>query len=587
MSRPMPVRTGRALRCAIYTRKSTEEGLEQEFNSLHAQREACDAFIKSQRHEGWTVLPQHYDDGGYSGGTMERPALQQLLADIRAGKVDLLVTYKIDRLTRSLADFAKIVEIFDAKGVSFVSVTQQFNTTTSMGRLTLNVLLSFAQFERELSGERVRDKIAASKRKGMWMGGVPPLGYEVRERKLHIVAGEAETVRHIFRRYAALGSVRLLKEELDAAGIRGKRWTSAAGRSWGGKPLARGALYAMLQNRIYRGEIVHKESSYPGEHAAIVDEALWNAVQATLADNATERSTGGRARNPSLLVGLLFDGEGQPMTPTHAVKGGLRYRYYVSRPLITGSRSKPTGGLRVPSGEIEQLVTGELYDLLRDPARISASLAACLDTTSDLQRALRSAADLATGWSQLTVPQLRPKLGQIISRINVHRDHVALHLSPTGLAVQLLDGWPTHRTMAVGDEEPVVISVPVRLQRAGRGMALIIDKPARDGRAARPDPRLVKLIVRAHLLRDKLISGGDAFLSQIAREERLNRSYFVRIVQLSYLAPDITRAILDGCQPRELSIRTLIQKELPLIWPEQRSVLGFTRFAAEPLEATS
>src|SRR5229473_1488683 len=261
MSKTLP-RSGRTLRCAIYTRKSSEEGLEQEFNSLHAQREACEAFIRSQRHEGWSYVPQAYDDGGRSGGNLERPALQLLLSDIREGKVDVVVVYKIDRLTRSLADFAKIVEVFDAKGVSFVSVTQQFNTTTSMGRLTLNVLLSFAQFEREVTGERIRDKIAASKRKGMWMGGIPPLGYAAREHKLIIIDSEAETVRHIFQRYAALGSVRLLKEELDAAGIRSKRWTSSVGRRWGGKPLARSALYLMLQNRIYRGEITHKDEHY-------------------------------------------------------------------------------------------------------------------------------------------------------------------------------------------------------------------------------------------------------------------------------------------------------------------------------------
>ncbi len=287
-----PTRSGRTLRCAIYTRKSSEEGLEQEFNSLHAQREACEAFIRSQRHEGWSCLPQAYDDGGRSGGNLERPALQQLLADIREGKVDVVVVYKIDRLTRSLADFAKIVEVFDAKGVSFVSVTQQFNTTTSMGRLTLNVLLSFAQFEREVTGERIRDKIAASKRKGIWMGGVPPLGYAVRDRKLIVVESEAETVRHIFRRYAALGSVRLLTAEIGADGIAGKSWTSASGRSWGGQPIGRGALYVMLQNRIYRGETVHKNETFPGEHQAIVDPALWDAVHARLAENAVERGAG-------------------------------------------------------------------------------------------------------------------------------------------------------------------------------------------------------------------------------------------------------------------------------------------------------
>src|SRR5207248_4406094 len=250
MRKAAPPQT-KVLRCAIYTRKSSEEGLEQDFNSLHAQRESCDAYIKSQRHEGWTPLPTLYDDGGYSGGSTERPALKRLLADIQSHLIDVVVVYKVDRLTRSLADFAKIVEIFDAAGVSFVSVTQQFNTTTSMGRLTLNVLLSFAQFEREVAGERIRDKIAASKQKGMWMGGMPPLGYAVSEHKLVILPGEADTVRHIFRRYRVLGSVRLLRDELQLQGVVSKRWTSGCGRSWGGKPIARGALYLMLQNRIY------------------------------------------------------------------------------------------------------------------------------------------------------------------------------------------------------------------------------------------------------------------------------------------------------------------------------------------------
>src|SRR5438132_4386334 len=278
-------RRNRTVRCAIYTRKSSEEGLEQEFNSLQAQREACEAFIHSQRQEGWVCLRAAYDDGGFSGATMDRPALQQLLADLTAGRVDTIVVYKIDRLTRSLADFAKIVEILDARGASFVSVTQQFNTTTSMGRLTINVLLSFAQFEREVIGERIRDKIAASKKKGMWMGGVPPLGYRVQDRKLVIVDSEAEIVRLIFRRYAELGSVRLLKEELEAQGIKSKSWTSAAGRLIGSKPFSRGALYLMLRNRTYLGEIVQKEQSHPGEHAPIIDHPLWDEVQMQLAGN--------------------------------------------------------------------------------------------------------------------------------------------------------------------------------------------------------------------------------------------------------------------------------------------------------------
>ena len=271
-------RTG-TVRCAIYTRKSSEEGLEQEFNSLQAQREACEAFINSQRHEGWVCLRTPYDDGGFSGATMDRPALHQLLADITAGRVDTVVVYKIDRLTRSLADFAKIVEILDARGASFVSVTQQFNTTTSMGRLTLNVLLSFAQFEREVIGERIRDKIAASKRKGMWMGGVPPLGYGAQDHKLVMIDSEADAVRLIFRRYAELGSVRLLKAELEARGIKSKSWTSGSGRLVGGKPFSRGALYLMLQNHTYLGKIVHRGQFNSGEHTPIIDQPLWDAVQ--------------------------------------------------------------------------------------------------------------------------------------------------------------------------------------------------------------------------------------------------------------------------------------------------------------------
>ena len=348
MSRP---RTQR-VRCAIYTRKSSEEGLEQEFNSLDAQREAGEAYIKSQRAEGWEASPDRYDDGGYSGGTTERPGLQRLLAEVKAGKVDVVVVYKVDRLTRSLSDFVRMVEAFDAHAVSFVSVTQQFNTTSSMGRLTLNVLLSFAQFEREVTGERIRDKIAASKRKGMWMGGYPPLGYEVLDRKLVVHAQEAQTVRHIFRKYAELASVHKLKEALDAEGILSKDRKTKSGRVWGGKPLARGALYLMLQNRTYRGEVAHKGKSYPGEHEAIVDRELWDEVQRILAANRVARERGSGAKDPILLAGLLHDDLWERMIPTHAVKKGKRYRYYVSRPLVLNPKSAAKGGRRIPAGDI-------------------------------------------------------------------------------------------------------------------------------------------------------------------------------------------------------------------------------------------
>lgn len=317
------------VRCAIYTRKSTEEGLEQAFNSLDAQREACEACISSQRHEGWSMIPAAYDDGGFSGGTMERPALGRLLADVEAGRVDVIVVYKVDRLTRALSDFAKIVEILDARGASFVSVTQAFNTTSSMGRLTFNVLLSFAQFEREVTGERIRDKIVASKKKGLWMGGPVPLGYVVRERKLVVDEKDAATVRHIFNRYLALGTGQALIEELRAEGYRA-RLREQKGRTIGGVPFGRGMLFAMLSNRIYLGEIVHKGQAHPGEHLPIIDRALWDRVQQLIDANRVERKAATNVAHASLLAGILFDGQGRRMTPSHAVRSGKRYRYYIT-----------------------------------------------------------------------------------------------------------------------------------------------------------------------------------------------------------------------------------------------------------------
>jgi len=323
-------------RCAVYTRKSSEEGLEQDFNSLHAQREACEAFIKSQAGEGWRLIKTAYDDGGLSGGTMERPALQCLLADINQGLIDVVVVYKVDRLTRSLTDFAKMVEVFDARGVSFVAVTQQFNTTTSMGRLTLNVLLSFAQFEREVTGERIRDKIAASKQKGMWMGGLVPLGYDVNERRLAINQSEAQSVREIFRRYLELGSVRLLMEDLNRRSIRSKVRVAKNGRKSGGNPFFRGALYVLLSNPIYIGEIRHKGVRHPGLHESIVDRELWDKTQLLLRSQAVRGASRATKSAASPLTRKLFDESGQSLTPSHAMKGERRYRYYVSRNLIKG-----------------------------------------------------------------------------------------------------------------------------------------------------------------------------------------------------------------------------------------------------------
>jgi site-specific DNA recombinase len=551
MTRPAANRTRRngTIRCAIYTRKSSEEGLEQEFNSLQAQREASEAYIKSQRHEGWVCLPDGYDDGGLSGATMDRPALQQLLAEIQAGRVDIVVVYKVDRLTRSLADFAKIVEILDAKGASFVSVTQQFNTTTSMGRLTLNVLLSFAQFEREVTSERIRDKIAASKKKGMWMGGAPPLGYEARDRKLVVVDSEAAIVRHIFRRYAGLGSIRLLKEELEPQGITSKCWTSASGRHWGGKPFARGALYLMLQNRIYRGEIVHRERSYLGEHTPIIDQPLWDAVQARLAGNAARRNAGGRAAQPSLLAGMLFDGDGNRMTPSHAVKKGTRYRYYVSRPLVTKDQANRSAGLRIPAAEIERLVVSRVRQWLLDPGSIYQAISAWLPEPSTQQQLVTRAGQIGRQLSELPPARTRAVLTALIERVEVRVDQVDINLRPTRLCALFDVAAPSQSIL---DQETLILSVPARLHRAGMEIRMLID--GTDPFAAvKPDARLIKLLVRAHRLNTTLVQSEDVAFAALAMREGVSRSYFTRVVRLSYLAPDITQAILEGRQPRDLT----------------------------------
>jgi site-specific DNA recombinase len=349
-------------RCAVYTRKSTEDGLEQEFNSLDAQYEACTAYALSQRHEGWVVVPERYDDGGFSGGSLQRPGLKRLLADIAAGKVDTILVYKIDRLTRSLADFAKIVEVLDQANASFVSITQSFNTTTSMGRLTLNMLLSFAQFEREVTGERIRDKIAASKRKGLWMGGPVPLGYAVENRKLVVSQSEADLVRHIYQRYLELGSVVELADELNQQGRRTKVQQRASGPHRGGCVFRRGTLYHLLSNRIYLGQMVHKGEYFPGEHPAIVPTDLWGAVQEKLRGNASGTSRRLKSQQPSLLVGLVFDGEGRAMTPSHATKPGRRYRYYITRP----DQMAEAPAWRVSAYDLEQIICDQLSGLLTD-----------------------------------------------------------------------------------------------------------------------------------------------------------------------------------------------------------------------------
>ena len=403
----------RSLRCAIYTRVSTEQGLEQDFNSLDAQREACDAYIKSQAHEGWRLVRDRYDDGGFSGGSMERPALHKLLIDVQARRIDVIVVYKVDRLTRSLADFAKLVETFDAHGVSFVSVTQSFNTTTSMGRLTLNVLLSFARFEREVTGERIRDKISASKKKGMWMGGVVPLGYRVEDRALQIVEDHAEVVRSLFRRYLEAGSVVRLKQQLDADGVRIPIRIDGAGRSTGGGLLGRGHVYKLLSNPIYVGRIAHKGQVHEGQHPPIVTQDLWDEVQQSLRDHlGAARTKRARQSSDALLMGKLYDDGGNRMSPTWARKGSKRWRYYVSQAALQGDKSKAGSILRVPAADVETLVAEALGKQSPDRAAPQTDIRNLIDRVvigrATIRIQLSEVAEENDSARILTLPWTRP-----------------------------------------------------------------------------------------------------------------------------------------------------------------------------------
>jgi site-specific DNA recombinase len=529
MSRP------KAVRCAVYTRKSSEEGLEQEYNSLHAQRDACEAYIRSQIGEGWTCLKTAYDDGGISGGTMERPGLKQLLADIAARRIDVVVVYKVDRLTRSLWDFAKIVEVFDKHSVSFVSVTQSFNTTSSMGRLTLNMLLSFAQFEREVTSERIRDKIAASKKKGMWMGGGVPLGYEAEGRTLKINEGEADTVRHIFRRYLGLRSVHKLIAELRADGVKSKRSVFSTGRTRGGCDLDRGALYKLLANPAYLGKVRHKDQVYDGLHPAIVDQETYDAVQALLAENSVKRTSGSARRTSSPLMGKLFDDSGQPMVPTFSVgRGGKRYRYYVSSALQTGIGGAGPGK-RIPGPELDGLVT----DLT---TRLASSDIAMLGSVtlqhSGLELSFEKPAEMeADRWGRV--------LSHLCDRLSDgerawSRAGAVVVFSPASVVFRGGRAWlEGHQPRPTNGVDRALVSGLRRGHGIAQSIGLSLEGPA---------PRAAGVVNNTH--------------------ERL-------MAPLAFLAPDIQQAILNGRQPRSLTLSQLQLKTMPMSWAEQRRAFGF------------
>jgi len=420
----------RKLRCAVYTRKSSEEGLEMQFNSLDAQREAALAYIESQKHEGWTLVPDRYDDGGFSGGSMERPGLQRLLRDVEAGRIDVVVVYKVDRLSRALGDFARIVEIFERHNVSFVSVTQAFNTTSSMGRLTLNILLSFAQFEREVIGERIRDKFAASRRKGMWMGGIPPLGYDVRERRLVVNESEAALVRLIFSRFLQLGSATELAHKLRSAGHRTKSWVTQDGKHRSGKPIDKGSIYKILNNRVYLGEAVHKGVSHPGEHPAIVEQAIWDKVHGVLDGNARRRGNLTRAQTPALLKGLIFAPGGHAMTPSHTRKAGRLYRYYVATDAIRNGHGD-CAVRSVPAAEIEEAVVAQVRHLLQTPEIVARTWAAANpdgEPSVPEREVVACITEFAPLWDGLFPAEQARIVRLLIERIDVAEDHMAVRL---------------------------------------------------------------------------------------------------------------------------------------------------------------
>jgi site-specific DNA recombinase len=516
------------LRCAIYTRVSTDQGLEQDFNSLDAQREASEAYIKSQAHEGWRLIRDHYDDGDYSGGSMERPALRKLLADVQARRIDVIVVYKVDRLTRSLADFAKLVELFDKHEVSFVSVTQLFNTTTTMGRLTLNVLLSFAQFEREVTGERIRDKIAASKKKGMWMGGVVPLGYRVEERALHIVEDHAEIVRSLFRRYLEAGSVVRLKQQLDAEGLRLPVRIDGAGRSTGGGPLSRGRIHKILSNPIYVGRIAHKGQAHEGQHKPIVPQGLWDQVQHCLSDRhgalTTKRT---RQASEALLVGKLFDDRGNRMSPSWARKGSKRWRYYVSQAALQGDKSRAGSVVRVSATVLEALVGG------------------------------------AVGNNSLGRAASQADIRELIDRVTIGRTAIQVQLSEAVEGAEANMG-PKSLTLPWTPPSPY----PKREVIQGVADGKIGARPMRANARA----ILLEALRDAHRWLDELLSEPLQTLESLAlREGKTERSIRMTL-SLAFLAPDIVKAAVEGRLPRGFGLKRLV--DLPMAWSDQWRALG-------------
>ena len=563
------------VRCAIYTRKSTEEGLQKEFNTLEAQREACESYIKSQMHEGWVLIPTDYDDGGYTGGNMDRPALQALMADIKAGKVDTIVVYKVDRLSRSLHDFARMVTVFDDHKVSFVSITQQFNTTTSMGRLTLNILLSFAQFEREVIGERVRDKIAASKRKGMWIGGKPPLGYDIEHRKLVVNLKEAALVKEIYERYLTMKSAQQLTQRLGERGELNKRWINRFGVAVGGQPFCYQAIYKILNNPIYIGLITHKDKTYKGQHQGIIEHELWDRVQKQL-KTGREHWAKRHSKHGSLLMGKCFSATGNFYTPTHTNKGGKQYRYYIEK----------KSQRRIKAIELESLVIDTVRLVARHPKYWHKCWSADGNARSAGDAMLRWK-DFWAAWSNLTMVRKQELGRQIIQRVTVTERSLTVRLCYEGI-LKVIAAW---EHAGREDIEALDLNIKPDVQIEVQHMEIMIparfavhgctqhavdeqNRPIRTAtKKAKHNPVLINALAKSCRWNQQL-ARGEATISELAKQERVSRTYISRMVGLMLLSPDIIASIMEGTQPATLHLNDLTAN-LPIEWHRQKQVLKF------------
>ncbi len=554
------------IRCAIYTRKSSEDGLEQEFNSLDAQREACAAFILSQKIEGWVEVPDAYDDGGLSGGSLERPALQRLLEDMRSGKIDQIVVYKIDRLTRSLADFAKIVDILDAAGASFVSVTQSFNTATSMGRLTLNMLLSFAQFEREVTAERIRDKIAASKKKGLWMGGNVPLGYEPDGRTLKIKEPDAQKIRTLYKLYQQHGTIKSVKEQADEMGLKTSVRTLLSGRLKGGTLFSFGHIYHILTNPIYAGRIRHKAKVYPGQHPALIDPAHWDVLQDLLMGGAAnlrlgkERGKGrGGRKQVSLLIGKVFDETGDRLTPSHTKSSkGHRLRYYVSHRLVRSKGPKDPSGWRLPGPELEDLVANLLRKHLATPG-VQAAIVEDATTEETALIAARLKDISANDWN--SDEDGKNAIVHLAQRIEIEPGKIGVSISAKDLSI-FLDVEARRIS-----EDHLEIESTFSLRKRGVETKLVLA-----GATGQRDKTLIKNIAKAHQYFD-LIRAGKTY-AEIAAAEGVSKHRIQKLIDLAFVAPDVVRDVFAGSQPTLLTSEWLLRNPVPAIWTDQRDIFS-------------